>query len=1367
MSRSHSQLMWIKDLLLFMVLVTPVAGQYTLPFLYMPIKTLLPNNLANQPKHLKITTEHVRDLNGWSFEKAYSENMQTILDALPAQFHPSSFTEEDLVDLNHQWSYTIPFEDINSSFSEQNVALLLKPSDFQQELLKFTGEKFLFAVNDVASRLGIPVLNLSHSYDPGDWETVVHAMISESALAFTERLQLPSVDSLAQLVQTETQELLNLNLSTFEGLVFSFPPKKANLDTNTTSTIFGSSGIPEAQFGKSTLAKVLANDEIKLSLHEFAILYNKSAEQVTTIDRTTLNQIDRMCNISVEAILNMTVPDASRKVVGSVTEPPPCPVLIKIKGKAISSFQSDSVAITEDMTVLEILTTVTSRQWHAVRWAFDASLSDWEFLDTVTLSQLAEISGYDVESLRNESVSESVKLIFELRDNNTLDNTTETYRAFIGGVLKESFNLSFSEVATLNEVPEGSLQNVSSALMFKNFLNATVTYFQLNLSDIVAAVQITEEQLESLPRQEWNSTISVIVDAVVKVEAAKLQMVTAKLFQLLGFQPDELSIVQLKELIRTQIQDVMQRKVKFENDPIGWYLGNNSVSDADYLNSSVLDLSLSASGFTSDELKLVYDLNSDQLFILGGIMFSELPRLCNLETSAVKDRTPYNISAELAGIKESRAFCQITRFYVEARHKSMSHLQTEFEPLANSSISFVDLVESVTKLPWRQNVWAFGLKMEDWTVLYVLNQDTFKEVTGLTEGEFLSKTLLQIFETSVQLQSQNDQALRVKVNQNRAPTLNILYELFNTNEDELMQYGGINKAHYDVLLPIEVVPYLFKYLVGKFNVSLKSLEMALSLQPGELGKLSPTEWPEMIPPLKADIIRSGEQQLGVTLDNFALLLQETRDSLQNLTLAQIETKWEDVFSRLLQGKTAMENESLQQIINSIGITRESLQDVTILEFFENRINLTKSELLLLYNFSSSGIDVLGNYTFVELPVYCELSMNDVFNKLPHDIIVSMLGHNGDMTCRKVALVVAAATIPVDDLATKFNFEVKNNVSTWMIFEHLFQLPWRKIAWAVNASFIDWSVLDAVSLNDIANLTSETVDNVRLLKSFKEITTELLALPKSSYTSLLNAYRSELVDKASSIFNVNSSKVCNGCNIQDILWNSLIQLNLQINFDRHLLPNELNVSPREFNLTHPSQWPLLVLPIVKDAYSRAANALGMDPDRLSTLIKVPTMAVHNMSIKDFQTVLEQSIHQFIEAKRVLTNSSLTDLVAANCTNLTALQNESVFHIIDSILSVPIENLSFIFNWTAHQQAKLKNYTLDDMAYYKGVGLNDLGKENLLTFVNLILTETLPPRTPKPPTLAPCKRGLTRVSQDAECTGNLVFKRFFKSKKLKLL
>ena len=1342
----------LRGLLLFIVLVSPIAGQFSLPFLYMPLKRLFEDELGNLGKHFKVTTEHVRNLSDWSLEKAYSETMANIYDQLTrvTDFGKLDFTAADLVDLNYQWSYNIPLDDIPSSFVDQRN--LLTPADYQEELLKFTGEKFHFTVNNVALRLGIPAINLSHSYDPGDWETVVHAMIEESTPAFIQMLQLPSLDSLAQLVQVETQHLLNVNLSTFERLVLSFPPKKDILDTNSTSTIFNSSGVVEDSYGDTTLTRVLENTDIKLSLQQFAILYNKSDEQAKTIDRTTLFQIHRMCGISVEAILGMTLPEASEKVVGSVNQSPPCPVLISIKGKPISSFQSDSAVITEDMTVLEILTTVSSLPWRTVHWALDASLPDWEYLDAVTLPELAEIAGHEVESLRNESVSESVKLIFALRENNTLDSKTEAYRVFINVVLKERFNLSFSEVATLNEVQESSLQNASSTVLFRSFLNATVIYFKLNLSEVITAVQMSEEQLFSLPRQEWNNTISVIVDAALTMEAGKLQMPTKNLLQLLDVNSDELSISQLKELIRTKLHDVSLKKLKFETEPISWYLANNSVSDSDYLNSPVLTLLSSASGLNSEELELIYYLNSDQIFILGLMNFSDLPRFCSLDTSVTKDRTAHNITEELAGIKESRAVCENTRFYIEARHRNMSYLLSAFSTLANSSISFVHLVEVVTNLPWRQNTWAFGLKMEDWTVLYVLNQDTFKEVAGISVDTFLSRTLLQIFESSIQLQNENNSDLLMKVNQNRGPTLNILYEEFNTDEDELIQISRLSKAQYDQLRVIEVVPYVFEYLVVKFNVSLKSIEVNLNLEPGNLEKLSPTEWTEVIPFVKAEVIRSGRQQLGVTLPIFAMLLQETSDSLQSLTLAQIESEWDSVFARLLNGKSAMEKESILEITNSIGVTIESLQDVTVLEFIESRINLTKSDLLLLYNFSSVGIEVLGNYTFMELPVYCNVPNDDLYNKLPHTITVSMLGHDDDMTCRKVALVVAAATKTVDELATKFSVEVKNNISMLTTFEALFHLPWPKIAWAVNASLVDWPVLGAVSLNDFAVLTTKAVDSIRPVKSFRDITKGLLDLPSDSYTLHLNDYRSELLNKASSLFNVNASLICDGCNILDILWNSLIQLNTQIDYDLNMLPNEFNVSPYEFNLTLPSRWSLMVHPIISDAYSKAAGALGMDPHRLSTLLDVATEVVRNLSLQDFQDLLERSIRPLIEAKTSLTSSSLRNLATAKGTNLTVLQNESIFDVIDLLISVPILNVTFIFNWTAQQQTKLKNYTVDDLLYYKGEGFGD---EKLLTLVNFILTETLLPRTPSPPTRAPCKRGLTRVSKDAECTGNRVF------------
>lgn len=1353
MSRGTQGLSWSQDFLLLFILVPAVVGQFTLPFLYMPLRSLLPKYFGSNDKDLKVTTEHVRILSYWSLEKAYSENMTNILSRLAKTefYQPVSFTAANLKDLSYQWTYEIPFGSVNDSLSNNSVALTLNAADFQQELLKYTGEKFLFTVNNVALRLKIPIRNLSHSYDPGDWETVINAMVSESSLAFSNKLQLSSVDALARLVKVETQELLNLTLGAFEKLVFPLPPKKAILDGNTTSTIFNSSDISEALYPESTLSEALKHEEIKLSPQQFGILYNMSEEQIKTLDRSTLKQIYHMCMIPIQDLLKKTLPDASVNVFGSASRAPPCPVLIKIKGNSISSFQTNPVITSEQTTVLRILTEVANLSWHAVRWSVDASLSDWEFLDAVTLPQLAEISGYEEESLRNDSASELVKLVFSLRENGTLDNSTENYRAFVAKRLMETFNLTLNEVATLTGMADGSLVNVSSPFLFKSFFNATVVYFKLNSSEVIKALQMTEEDLHYLPRQKWNDTIPVVIDAVVKIEATKLQMSVANLFQLIGYNSNELTISQLKRIIGTRIQEVTEKKTRFESDPISWYLANNSISDADYLNTSVHTLLLSGGGFTDVELNLVYDLKPDQLFILEGLQFSDLPRVCQFNTSSAKDKTLYNITKELVGIREYPALCGTTRFYVNGRNRNMSHLQTAFIIIENSTVSFVNLVEMVTRLPWRKNVWAFGLKMEDWTALYVLNQETFRNVTGFSLDVFRSKTLLQVFQECLQLQADRDTGFRMRESQSKGPTLDIINDLFNTNKDELIRFGDMAKADFEKLSPFEVVPLVYKYLEVKFSVSLKTLEASLKLQPGNINKLAPTEWKEVIPFVRAEVIRSGRRQLHVSLSNFAKLQQETVESLQNLTLAQLESKWDDSVIRLLNGKMAMENESVLHIITSVGLSKEPLGEMTILDFTENKINLTKSELLLLYNFSSIGIEALGNYTFNEVSQYCQISENNIYNKRPHDIVVSLLGHNNDMTCPKVASLVAAAITTVDELAAKSNFNVQDDVSLLTMFEDQFELPWPKIAWAVNASLTDWPVLGATSLSNISTLVSKSTGDLKRLKSFREITSQLLALSPNSYTTLLNDYRAKLVSKASSLFHVNSSKLCDNCSIVNLLWKSLTQLNSQIDFDLHNLPHELKVSSYEFNLTLPSQWSLIVFPIVKGAYAKAAISLEMSPARLSILLDIQPPTIENMTVKDFHDVLKQSIQPLISAMTALMKSSLMDLITASGNNFSALRNDSIFDLIDSLINIPIQNLTFIFNWTAEQQAILKNYTLDDMIYYR---VEKVGNETLFTLASFVFRENLPPRTPTPPTLPPCKRGLVREGDSTECKGKFV-------------
>ena len=1331
-------------------------GQFILPVLYMPLKRIFPNDFGPQPKYDKVTSHHVRTQKGWTLEHTYSQTMDDIKIAMFSFVSSSSFTAANLADLDYYWSYSIPFNEVNSTLSDSSFAPHLTPGKFQEELLKFISQKFVFNIDNVAATLGIPSINLWQSYDPDSWEDVVHAMVSESSSAFARLLELPSVNALVDLVDKQTQEFLNANLSRFEELVFPFRPKKAILDTKITSYLINSSGvIPGESYNDVTVAKVLQQHKnVSLSAKEFGILYNLTAEQAKAIGRATFYQIFRMCMISTDTLLHITFPELSWRVVGSMYVAPPCPVLIAIKGKAIASFEN--VFNPQNATVLDILKRVSNLAWRTVYEAVNASLPEWEFLDSITLPQLAEISGVSIETLLNDSVSEAVTLVFSIRADGTLNNATNAHRAFIRSLLEEKFNFSLSEVANLTTTPKASFQDATSPWLLRKFLDATTTYFGLNLSGIVFSMHVSEEKLYNLPRQEWKSMIAAIVDLALKSEATDLQMSAENLVQFLGVQPVELPISQLKELIKNQILVAKQKKRKLETDPISLYLSQNSVSDEEYLNSTVLALVTSASGFSSYELKLVYAYNSDNIFIVQSIRINDLLLYCALNTSTIKDRTPYNITAELVGVKEAPAVCVTTRFYLSARSKNMSLLQTEFSAFSNSSISFVKLVENVTGLSWRRNVWAFGSQMEAWTVLYVLSEDGYKEITtGLNLDPYLSKTLVQIFQKSIELQDANNAALRAKIQGDRGPTLNIIYELFNTDEEELRHFGSKTKDQYDVLFPIEVFSLVIQYLVGKFNVSVNALEASLDLKPGEVYKLSPTEWPEMIPFVKKEVIRSGHHQLSVTMSNFAQLLEETPTSLQSLTLAQLESKWDSTFSRLRRGKAAIETETLLQIITSIGIISNSLDDVTILKFFEARINVTKSEVLLLYSYSSIGIDVLGNYTFVELPGFCELSKGDLFNKRPHEIIVSLLGHDNDMSCRKIALVVAASSITVNELASKFSFEVKDNVSLLMMFEDLFKLPWPKIAWAVNASLPDWPLLGATNLSDVSHLTSQSVVSIRSQKSFREITMQLLGLSGNLHTQLLNTYRTMLISEAAGLFSINSSRICNNCNVVDILWNSLRQLNLLINFEPEILPNELNVSPYEFNLTLPSQWPLMVQPIVKDAYSRAAVALGMDRDCLSSLLQTSTAAVENMTLSQYQELLIQSIQPFMAAVTALRSTPISELIAAKGMNLSALHNKSIFDVIDAILAIPVQNISFIFNWTAEQQAKLKNYTLDDMSYYRGVELQALGSVRLFTLVEYIIQQSFSLRTMTPPTPPSCKRGSTRVSNDANCTGNPVF------------
>ena len=597
---------------LFLLLFSPLlaVGQFVLPFLYMPLKSLFPNFLGSDHKHFKVTSEHVRIENGWTVQQTYGETTNNLLREAGFFVGDLDFSASNLTDLDYYWSYTIPFHEADPSLSNVQFVASKTAGYVQEQLLKIVSQKFSFQLNTVASVLSIQEADLWTSYNPASWTIVVHAMINESLTSFTKLLELPSASSVADLVSTSLAELRNANLSRFEGLVFPFIPKKAILNAKTTMFLINSSGIsPGKSYMDIAISDILEKHEnITLTLGEFGILYNLTNEQSKAFVRATFGQIFHLCNVSFESIKNLTLPEVSHGVVGSVHSTPPCPLLISIKGKIIRSF---GAAINpQTTTVLEILTTVSSLTWREVRHAVDASLPDWEFLDSVTLSQLADISGHSVESLLNNTASEAVELAFKTHTNGNLAGRLEAYRSFIRSLLVEKFNLTLIEVANLTKTQEASMLNYSSPLLFSRFLNATITYFRLNFSHIVSSVQVSKAELFNLPRQEWMSVISAIFNPVLKAEASYLEMSTGDLLQLLGIATVEPSISKLKELVNNQILSFKEKKRRlfaFRNSPLADLAASKGLTLSSLKNDSVFDVIVTVLSVPVEDASFIFN----------------------------------------------------------------------------------------------------------------------------------------------------------------------------------------------------------------------------------------------------------------------------------------------------------------------------------------------------------------------------------------------------------------------------------------------------------------------------------------------------------------------------------------------------------------------------------------------------------------------------------------------------------------------------------------------------------------------------------------------------------------------------------------
>ena len=296
---------------LFVLLVSPLlaVGQFVLPFLYMPLKSLFPTRLGSDSKHFKVTSEHVSIANGLTVQQTYGKTTNYLQLRALLLVGDINFFASNLTDLDYYWSYTIPFNEADPSLSNVQFVSGKTAGYVQEHLLKIVSQKFYFQLNTVASALSIQEVDLWTSYNPANWQILVHAMISESTVSFTKLLDLPSVSSLADLVGTSPAELRNANLSRFEALVFSFLSKKAILDAKTTMFLINSSGItPGKSYMDIAISDILEKHEnITLTLGQFGILYNLTNEQSKACLRATFNQIFHLCGVSFESIKNLTL----------------------------------------------------------------------------------------------------------------------------------------------------------------------------------------------------------------------------------------------------------------------------------------------------------------------------------------------------------------------------------------------------------------------------------------------------------------------------------------------------------------------------------------------------------------------------------------------------------------------------------------------------------------------------------------------------------------------------------------------------------------------------------------------------------------------------------------------------------------------------------------------------------------------------------------------------------------------------------------------------------------------------------------------------------------------------------------------------
>ena len=1328
----------------------------TLPVFYMKIYYTPGDTLSvtTNPKVTGIIPEQVRiyvnkDIpkTSWTIEETYNKTLRYITVEFVSRHVSHSWFILPVVRLPSVWLYNVPTNEINSTFlarmrdSSTFKSRQISYSEVQKELLRVVSAKFRVDLNKVAANLQITATDLWTTYDAIRWEAVVHSIVKESVDAHIQLLQLASNESLAQLVRMTTSDLYNASLAEFENKTFSLFPKKTLLKNKTSELIssFNLSVQPE-----STTVASLASMVTSFTLQDLGLLYQLNVKQVRTIDRTSFADISYMCEgYNVSGLLDKTPFSILWTIAGTKHEPSRCPILVKIKGTSITTLSQLTPVNVLEMSLLEILTVSSGMPWRKVFRVVSTTMSEWEIIDSVKVSKLASLSSTIESAILNDSISHAVEIIYTLKQNGSLNSTIDVYRIKLRSFLETLLNISTFAVATYTNTSEESLNKTTSSQLFTKFIQTTVAHFNIKIEDINNTLKLSPEELYNLPRHEWQQIVPPIVDAVVKFQAEKLKMSVENLYDFLGIAANSSTVEQVNVLIATKIKPLITSLNKFVNITIQTWLNDSSTQDAVYSEMTVLEAILNATGFSKEGLIFAYDLNKGQMNVLKTMKITKLMTYCKVSTALTKSLTPYNLTAFTVGIQTMKPSCAAVAFYVSSEEQTIGLSKGEISVLTNTTASLVELVDKATGLPWRMSASWLGVHLSDWTVL-----------DGLTLLNIPSKNLTQVESMTFQqlifhsLHQNSSGNLDSILEQFRQRTKTKMYDIFITNEDEISALFEVPPTQIITTSLTEIFKFVLDSFHKKFGVSLLDVANSIRVNNNDLRYLAPTEWYEVLPSLRDQIVQSGQSKLKVDLKTLSSLLQET--NLTTKTLSKLEFLWDNYVTRFIKSKNDAEIKSIATILQEHGQTFATYSPInTMMSFIKDNINVSAVEYSLLFGLDLKALSVLENYTLTEIPSACGMTQNHMLSKSPLNLTKAMIGYDDVITCRNIALVTALRSFTIETLTSNFSISINDTLSMLDVWRNEITVSWMKLLWGFNLSLAEWPFIAAFSLESYSSLVGLSVADIKSNMSYAQIATSIRTRNVNSY---LNIYRQDLLNKTFEMFTVSSIEICGGMTnpcttkVIDIFNKTLTTLRSKLKFDLLSLASNLGVTPYELKVLIPFQWHETVPYIVSESYQNVSSLLNLTQDRLSVLLDSSTNLILNMSLNEFVPIMTNKVDPLVTTKNEMESMTLKQLAKTRGVDVDLLQNKTGIEIIHALFNTSLSNISFIFEWSSEFIAALHNYTVFEAS--RKINNKDLSDDRSVAKLLLLMATVVPHYKPPPLT---CNSGFVLNKETSKCIG----------------